>query len=165
MANTRPSGVPIVEAASLIIAHEVGVIDRRGRFPLRPRWIERIAWWSDSPLDVLMVLDEPGVVRLMDWQTDGLRVVARYEQLRSRRDDEALVALRLLADRYQKLRFDAENRGHISEPALAHLGLPLDREANATVYVAIYPDHIAVLSPSYRNAALLRGSPLLDDLP
>jgi hypothetical protein len=165
MANTRPSGVPIVEAASLIVAQEVGVIDRRGRFTLRPRWFEKITWWVGSPLDVLMVLDEPGVVRLRDWQTDGVNVVARYEELVDRRDDEALSALRLLADRYQRLHFSIENRAHLGEAALVHLGLPLDREANAVVHVAIYPDHIAVLSPSYRNAALLRGSPLLDDLP
>src|SRR3984893_7880023 len=107
MARTRPSGLPIVEPDSLVIAEELAKIDGRGRLRLLARWTARIAWWSDDdPFDVLMCFNYPGLITLRDWKTAGLGVVTRYEELKQRKDHEALEALRLLADRYQRLRFD-----------------------------------------------------------
>jgi hypothetical protein len=166
MARTRPSGLPIVEPDSLVIAEEVAKIDGRGRLRLLPRWTARIAWWSDDdPFEVLMVFDEPGRITLRDWKTDGLRVVTRYEELKQRDDQDALEALRLLADRYQRLRFDREKCAHVGDAALAHFKFPIERGAERIVYVAIFPELLVLLSPAYRDAKLTLGSPLLDDLP
>ncbi len=112
-----------------------------------------------------MVFDEPGLITLRDWKTDGLRVVSRYEELKQRTDREALEALRLLADRYQRLRFDREKCAHLGDAALAHFGFSVERGAERTVYLAIFPERLVLLSPAYRDARLTLGSPLLDDLP
>jgi hypothetical protein len=45
------------------------------------------------------------------------------------------------------------------------LGLPITRGIKSTVYVAIYPDRIDILSLVYRNQKLVAGHVLLDDLP
>jgi hypothetical protein len=166
MAITRPSGLSIVDPASVVVAQEATEIDARGRLHILPRWTERIAWWRDEEaFEVLMVLDQPGAIMLRDWKTDGQRVLDRYQEIRKRDDEQTLEALRLFIDRYQRLRFDKERRAHIGDAALAHLGLPIGRGTRFTIYLAIFPQHLALLSPSYRDARLIRGSPLLDDLP
>ena len=166
MAFTRPSGSSVV--ADSIVTQEVAEIDGRGRLHLLPRWTKRIKWWATSPKDdfcVLMVLVEPGVISLRDWASDGTRVIARYEELAAQPSADVLEALRLLQDRYIRLSIDKEQRPHLGDAALAHLGLPITRGASSTVYVAVFSNRLDILSARYRNSKLIVGSSLLDDLP
>jgi hypothetical protein len=166
MARTRPSGLPIVEPDALAVSQEIVKIDGRGRLRLLARWTERIAWWSDDdPFEVLMTFEDPGRLALSDWKTDGSRVIDRYRELQQRSDNEALESLRLLVDRYQRLRFDGEKCAYLGDAALAHLGLATKRGVEHNVYVAVFPQRLALFSADYRNAKLALGSPLLDDLP
>jgi hypothetical protein len=112
-----------------------------------------------------MVFEEPGRIALRDWNTDGLLVVNRYQELQRRTDEESLEDLRLLTDKYRPLPFDKRQRAHLGDAALAHLGFPIARGAKHNLYVAVFPQCLALLSPAYRDAKLLEGSPVLDDLP
>jgi hypothetical protein len=168
MAETRPSGYPVFGDPSASVAEEVTEIDGRGRIRFLPRWTNRIPWWkstSSEGFDVLMVFVEPGLISFRDWISDGEQVAARFAQIAAEDDDDALEALRLIQDRYQKLPIDKERRAHLGDPALAHLGLPIQRGSRSTVYVAVYPSRLDIFSVAYRNEKLVIGSPLLDDLP
>jgi hypothetical protein len=112
-----------------------------------------------------MVLKEPGLIAIRDWTNDGQRIAARYAELAASDDEESLAALRLIQDRYQKLPIDKEHRAHLGDPALTHLGLPIERGGKSTVYVVVYPDQLNILSISYQNEKLISGSRWLDDLP
>jgi hypothetical protein len=164
MAVTRPSGMTIGPPDSPV-SQEVVEIDGRGRFHMQPRWIERLSWWpGNEKAQVLMVFQEPGLIALREWKTDGLRVVNTFEELRQQNDDVALENLRLLKDRYRPLVF-SDSRAHLGDAALAHLGFPIARGTKHNLYVAVFPRHLALFSPAYRDSKLLEGSPLLDDLP
>jgi hypothetical protein len=166
MANTRPSGMTIGSPDSPVI-QEVVEIDGRGRFRAQQRWTAKLAWWpqGDEQTLVLMVLREPGLIELRDWKTDGVRVTAALEELRNQDDDEALENLRLLADKYRLLHFDSGSVAHLGDAALAHFGFPIARGLKHNLYVAVFPRHLALLSPAYRDNKLLEGSRFLDDLP
>lgn len=112
-----------------------------------------------------MVFVEPGLISLRDWTNDGERVATRFTELAASGDEDAWEALRLIQDRYQKLPIDKERRAHLGDLALAHLGLSIEREKKSTVYIAVYPDCIDILSVSYRNSKLVSGSRWLDGLP
>src|SRR6267142_892534 len=142
MALTRPSSYPVVTGASAVVSEEIAEIDDRGRLRFHPRWTNRVPWWKtnqDEGFAVLMVLQEPGLIALLDWTNDGQRVAARYTELAGSDDEEALEALRLIQDRYQKLPIDKEHRAHLGDPALTHLGVPMERGRKSTVYVVVYP--------------------------
>lgn len=168
MAQTRPSGYPVFGDLSTSVSEEVTEIDARGRVRFLPRWTNWIPWWRDTTnegFELLMVFVEPGLISFRDWITDGERIAARLGQIAASDDEDALEAMRLIQDRYQKLPIDKERRAHLGDPALAHLGLPVERGAKSTVYVAVYPSRIDVFSVAYRNQKLIVGSSLLDDLP
>jgi hypothetical protein len=168
MALTRPSGIPVVSDPSAIVNEEVAQIDGRGRLYLAPRWTQRIPWWvtaSDEDFSVLMVFVEPGLISMRDLTTNGPRIAARYLELAEATDEKAMEALRLIQDRYRRLPIDKEHRAHIGDAGLAHLGLPIERGIKSTVYVALFPNRLDVLSPTYRNMKMVSGSPWLDDLP
>lgn len=168
MAQTRPSGYPILADPSVPVLQEPAQLDGRGRLNLLPRWTSRISWWNalrSDDLTVLMVLVEPGLLSLQDLRATEPRITARYEELRAIGDKEALDAIRLMQDRYKRLTIDAEHRIHVGDAALAHLDLSLDRGTKATVYVAVFADRLDIFSADYRNQKLLIGSSHLDDLP
>jgi hypothetical protein len=168
MALTRPSGYPIVSDSSAIVDEEVAQIDGRGRLYLAPGWTQRIPWWVNSSagdFSVLMVFVEPGLVSMRDLTTDGPRIAARYSELVDLSNEDAMEALRLIQDRYRRLPIDKERRAHIGDAGLAHLGLSIERGEKSTVYVAIFPSRLDILSPTYRNMKMASGSPWLDDLP
>jgi hypothetical protein len=84
MALTRPSSYPVVTGASAVVSEEIAEIDDRGRLRFHPRWTNRVPWWKtnqDEGFAVLMVLQEPGLIALLDWTNDGQRVAARYTEL------------------------------------------------------------------------------------
>lgn len=169
MAHTHPSGRPIVPNESAPVFQEVAEVDTYSRFNLLPRWTSHIPWMNEikqNDFEVLMVLSEPGKIKLLSWEPDGPRLVRLYSDL-SQNDssEETLETLRLVQDRYGRLLIDKEHRPYLGDAALAHLGLPLHRGIKSTVYVAVYSQYIAIMSPEYRNKALLGGSKILDDFP
>lgn len=168
MAETRPSGLPVIPDHSAVVVQEVTEIDERGRLHLLPRWTRRVSWLplpAKENVDALMVLVKPGYISLRQWKGNGPRIEKRYKEIAKESDVDALEALRLIQDRYKRLTINKERRPHIGDAALAHLGLPITRGMKSTVYVAIFPSQIDILSPAYRNAKLEAGHARIDDLP
>jgi hypothetical protein len=161
----RPSGIAIVEHGSVAIA--VAHVEMRGRLNILPRWRNRVAWLSAAEEDVeaLMVFVEPGLVSIREWEVDGPRIQQRFTELAVSTDPDALHALRLILDRYQRLNIPATDRPSLGDAALAHLGLQVERGHKSLVYVTIFDDRIDIMSPAYRDAKLLDGHPLIEDLP
>jgi hypothetical protein len=168
MAETRPSGLPIVSDSSALVTQEVAEIDKRGRLHVLPRWARRIAWLqlpAEQEIHALFVFSEPGRLSLCRWDLDGPEILARYEEISRNPDDSELEVLRLIQDRYNRVVIGKESRVYLGDAALAHLGLPIARGIKSIVYVAIFPNRIDVLGPSYRNAKLEASDARLDDLP
>ena len=168
MAETRPSGLPIIPDAEALITQEVAEIDERGRLHLVPRWSIRAAWLP-TPLrtaeDALMIFVEPGYLSLRSWEPDGPRIVARYNELARLGAEAPREVLRLIQDRYGKLVVPVDRRPHLGDAALQHLGLPTKRGVKSSIYVVISSGQIDLLAPSYRNAKNIEGHTLLEDLP
>lgn len=160
MAETAPSGRPIVPLADASVFQEVAQIDAYRRLNFLPRWTSRYDWLKDlktKPVEVLLVMREPGVVRLLPWSPEGERVQRLYEEIAAREEaDDQLESLRLIQDGYGRLLIDAEHRPYLGDAALAHLGLPLERGTRSSVYVVLYPRCILIMSQSVRNAKIIR---------
>jgi hypothetical protein len=113
-----------------------------------------------------MIFSEPGKIKLRPWTPQGAGVVQRYSELANAdQTEEVLEALRLIQDKYAFLTIDDEHRPYLGDAALVHLRLPLDRGIKSTVYISVYPDHLAIISADYRDKKILDGSQFLDDLP
>jgi hypothetical protein len=132
-----------------------------------PRWRQKIEWMRSEAGDVLalMVLAEPGLISLRDWKSNGPRIEQRYAELAASSDAEASEALLLIQSRYRRLLIPAKDRPSLGDAALAHLGLPIDRGAKSVIYVGVLSDKIELMSPIYRDAKLIEGHPLIEDLP
>jgi hypothetical protein len=170
MSDTRPSGHPLLPAQGAPVFQEVAEVDPHRRINLLQRWISRFDWLKDinkKEVDALMVFSEPGLLRLRPWEPDGPRLLQLYQTLSAAPHDseQKLQDLRSILDKYERLKIDNEHRPYLGDPALAHLGLPLHRGAKSIVYVAIYPEYIAIMSQEYRNKKLILGTQVLDDFP
>jgi len=164
MAETRPSGLPVIPDEEAVVTQEVAVIDARGRLKLLPRWTRRVAWLRPAAdVDALMLLGHSGRISLLEWERAGKPVVDRHADLLASGEID-LEALRQIQDRYRRLPLNQERRPYLGDAALAHLGFDIGRGTRRTVYVAVYPDRIDLLSPSYRDSQLLESHPLLDGL-
>jgi hypothetical protein len=161
----RPSGLPIVENGPVTVA--VTHVEKRGRINILPRWREKVGWLSTADTDVtaLMTFSEPGLISITDWTIDGPRIQERFAEIWNSADADALQALRLILDRYQRLIIPARERPSLGDAALAHLGLRTERGAKSIIYVCVFPDRIEIMSPEYRGAKLTEGHVLIDDLP
>jgi hypothetical protein len=111
-----------------------------------------------------MVFSKPGLISLRDWKTSSPAIFQRIDELSESSDEDALEALRLIQDRYQKLIIPARDRSSLGDAALAHLGIDLVDGSKFLLYVCIFSDRIDLMSPQYRNAKLLEGHQLIDDL-
>jgi hypothetical protein len=162
----RPSGLSVFaeDEAPVIVA--VTTVEKRGRLSIAPRWRKRIPWLTGSgPIEALMTFNEPGLITISDWKKDGPRIQQRFEELSKSDDADALEALRLIQDRFQRLNIPSKERPSLGDAALAHLGLNTERNRKFTIYICVYPDRVELLSHEYRNSKLLEGHPLIDDLP
>lgn len=168
MADTRPSGVPVIPDDEALVTQELVEIDKRGRLHLLPRWAKHISWLplpATNDLDALMILMEPGRLCLTSWLPDGPRILERYRSI-ALEADPGLEVLRSIQDRYQILHIPKkERRAHLGDAALQHLGLPTTRGASSNAYVVLFPDRIDLLGPALRDAKNLARPPQLDDLP
>lgn len=168
MADTRPSGLPIVPDAEALITQELSEIDSRGRLHMLPRWTRRMSWLSAPTAEAvlaLMILDEPGRLSIVGWEPFGPKIVDRYRELAAvdvGRDNEAL---RVLLDRYHRLSVPSDRRPSLGDAALQHLGLPTTRGVSSNVYVVVSDDQVTVLAPAYRNSRNEQGHGVLEGLP
>ncbi len=164
----RPSGLSIADDAAAPVIVELAHVEMRGRLNILPRWRKKVTWLAldtDSDVHALMVFAEPGLISLRDWRTEGARVQERFAQLSVSADTDAPQALLLMQTRYQRLVIPARDRPSLGDRALAHLGLPLERGQKSVVYVCVFIDRIEIMTSKYRDAKLLEGHPLIDDLP
>jgi hypothetical protein len=165
---SRPSGLPIVADEVAAVTVSVAQVEKRGRLNILPRWRSRITWLnavSDADVEALMTFSEPGLITISDWKREGPRIQQRFEELSTSKDADALQALRLIQDRFQRLKIPARDRSSLGDAALAHLGLGVERGRKSIIYVCVFPDRIELMSEEYRNSKLLEGHPLIDDLP
>jgi hypothetical protein len=166
MAETKPSGLPIVDGLSTSVTQEVAHIDKKGCLNLLPRWTSRFAWFPSAlteDFETLMIFLDPGRVSIRDLSVNGPLIQERYNELATETDAETLEALRLIQDRYGRLRIPTSRRPSLGDPVLTHLGI--ERGQRSTIYVAIFPNFIDLLSPAYRNARLTIVNEQIDDLP
>ncbi len=166
MAETKPSGIAIVGGPTAIVTQEVAHVNKKGCLNLLPRWTNRLAWFPSPVQDefeALMVFLEPGRISIRDLQIEGPRIQDRYNQLAREADAETLELLRLIQDRYGRLHIPKSRRPSLGDQALAHLGI--ERGQRSTIYAAIFPDSIDLLSAAYRNAKLIVFDEQLDGLP
>jgi hypothetical protein len=164
----RPSGLQIIGGDDAMVAVEVAHVEVRGRLNILPRWRRRVSWLSsggEADVEALMIFVEPGLISLDDWKKDGSRILQRIADLSGSADADALDALRLIHDRYQRLIIPAKDRPSLGDAALAHLGLPIERGEKSAVYVCVFPERIDIMSREFRNLKLVEGHPLVDDLP
>jgi hypothetical protein len=163
----RPSGLSITDDSMAPVIVEVAHVEMRGRLNLLPRWRKKVTWLAlaDSDVEALMVFAEPGLISLRDWQMEGARIQERFAQLSVSADSDAPQALLLMQTRYQRLIIPARDRPSLGDRALAHLGLLLERGQKSVVYACVFVDRIEIMSSKYRDAKLLEGHTLIDDLP
>jgi hypothetical protein len=166
MAETKPSGRPIVDGPAAVVSQEVAHIDKKGCLNLLHRWTSRLAWFP-SPLaddfEALMIFLAPGRISIRDLRVEGDRIQQRYNELVADPDIETLEVLRLIQDRYGRLHIPQSRRPSLGDPALTHLRVA--RGQRSTIYVALFPNSIDLLSAAYRDAKLVAFEEQLDDLP
>jgi hypothetical protein len=130
-----------------------------------PRWRKRIAWLNaNDSIEALMTFKEPGLITISDLKKDGPRIQERVEELSKSEDPDAIVALRLIQDRFQRLLIPFKDRPSLGDAALTHLGLSTERNRKFTIYVCVYSDRMNLMSPEYRNAKLMESHSLIEDL-
>jgi hypothetical protein len=163
----RPSGLSIIEDKSATVTLSVAHVEMRGRLNILPRWRQRVGWLKSKTENVqaLMILSEPGLISIRNWEPDGPLIQQRYAEVASSPDEDAGEVLRLIQDRYQRLVIPPHERPSLGDAALAHLGLQVERGTKSVIYVCISLDRIELMSPAFRNSKLLEGHPLIDDLP
>lgn len=168
MADTIPSGRPLAPLTEARVFQEIAHIDAHRRINLLPRWTARFDWMrptASKGAELLMVMREPGFVRLLPWIPQGVRVADRFAEVSVlESSSENLEEMRLLQDSFGRLVLDVEHRPYLGDAALAHLGVPLGRGERSPVYVVIYPESVGIMSIAerQRRAGTART---LDDLP
>lgn len=168
MAETKPSGLPIVASKSAPVLQEIAEIDGRGRLHLLRRWANHTDWLPsliDDELQVLMVFVEPGRLSMRSWEPEGPKIVTRFEEIAKTPDEDGLEALRLIQDRYGRVLVPKDRRPYLGDLALQHLMIPTGRGQKSNVYVAVFPKCIDVFGPAYRTEKLILGHPQLEGLP
>jgi bifunctional DNA-binding transcriptional regulator/antitoxin component of YhaV-PrlF toxin-antitoxin module len=135
------------------VRQEVRAVDDRGRITLPAESAKRFGG------QVLLVLGEPGRLRLLPWDPHGIAVALRRDDLRSKdpTDERILEALRQIEDRYQHQPLEKEARFTPSSNVRLHLGFEF-----GDYYLWRYPDALEVWSLAYRNARC--SAPLAQEL-
>jgi hypothetical protein len=168
MADTRPSGNNPVSGPDALLIQEVAEIGIRGRLHILPRWAKRAGWLpvpAECEAVALMVLAQPGLISILNWETEGPNIERRYIEIASDVSDVDFEALRAIQDRYAKLYIPKDRRPYLGDAGLQHLGLSTTRNSKSNVYVVVYPGRIEILSSEHRNAKAISGNAKLDDLP
>ena len=165
MADTKPSGRAVVEGVEAVVAQEVAHVDKKGVLNLLPRWTARLVWLSDiqKAVDALLVFLQPGRISIRDPELDVKRIRDQYAELSIDPSQDDLELLRLIQDRYGMLHIPKSKRASLGDLALLHLGI--QRGVRTSIYVAVYPASLELMSVEYRNRHLPEFHSELSDLP
>lgn len=167
MAETRPSGTPLIPDSDTPVIQEVAEVNRRGQIHILRRWAVRVGWLpvpAVSSDEALMVFLEPGRLSIQSWEPWAPKIIERFQELEAS-GEFGFESLRLIQDRYARLIIPKERRPYLGDSALQHLGLPTARKEKSNVYVVVGKSQIELLSLSYRDSQNVRGHPELNDLP
>ena len=138
----------------------------RGRLNLTNRWLQMTGWKRPAGVSewvLLVVFRLPGRLSLLPWDPDGPRVEMRYKELAAA-DPPDEEGMRRIVDRYNRLPVPIDRRCSLGEPALTHLGLVGSTQEHP-VWIAAFPNRIDILAPRLRDAELVAGAAVFDDLP
>lgn len=119
----------------------------------------------DKPTTALAVLDEPERVKLLPWNSSVERVLQRRRVLigKAEGDPEVLESLRLIEDRYKRIRIPVTGRPNLPPEVVLHLGLK--PSLTGWVYLWRVRDALELNSINYRFEHLDTESEALIDLP
>jgi len=167
MATNKFLGILLDPGIQGPVDQDVAEIDQRGRLQIPSRLISSITWLKkrETSSDALVILDEPGRIRLLSWENESTPILTRRKQLieNSGESSEAVEALRLLEDRYKHLIIPKDSRPTLSKEITMHLGIPDD--AKAQIYIVRVFEALEILSPQYRNGYRKTISEYLSNLP
>jgi hypothetical protein len=159
MASGRTPGNEIDPALPLPVRLHTAEIASRGRIYFPP-WLITNLDWLKADVRVLVVFDEPGLIRLLPWSPNGEAVVARRGELADSGDLEAIA---LLQDRYRAVTIPSDFRPIFGDSAIVHLGL---MELNRPhVYLSRVDNQFRIMSPRFRNRELARIRSAFASLP
>lgn len=163
----RPPGLSLDPETPGPVHHGTVEIDNRGRARLPARIVHHAAWLRTAPdgADALAILFHPGCASLLSWTECAAPILQRRRDLiaRASSDAGALEALRVLEDRYKRIKIPADLRPTLTREIRLHLEITL--EQNSTIFLACVAERLELTSPSYRNRLLLRDWDELRDLP
>lgn len=148
------------ERAKLL--YEVASLDGRGRINFHARWCDR-AGWGKADLDVLFVLESPGLITCLPWERNGQAILERYSEL-----EQALppdwVGLSHLHDRYHRVSIGTDRRVTLSELMQLHVGVEPGSERCKLVAMA-FPGSVVLMSIEERARRLAQNSRDMQGLP
>jgi hypothetical protein len=135
------------------VLQEARLVQSRRRFSVPARLLAGLPGIDDSSSGrFLLVLEEPGRLRLLPWSPDGEEALERRRRIAAGDVEAAgtLDALRAWDDRYRRLRIDG---GRIDLPlaVVAHLD---SRFRVYGVHVVRYPNGLEIWSAAYRTRRL-----------
>jgi hypothetical protein len=161
----RPQGLPLDPAASdmVPVLQEPVQLRDRGRLGLPLEIVKRIGWLTDLTSDsnfALAILNEPGYIELRSWESEAQPILTERKRLIQTQEH---ATLRLLEDRYRRIQVAKDGRVTLTLSHILHLGLPVDDDAY--VFVSLVGKAIEIMSPTYRDHQIKRGSVAFPDLP
>ena len=167
MTAGRPPGHPLDSATPGLVAQGVMDLVSRGRGQI-PTTLATSLTWIQGPkrgTDTLVVLSEAGIAKLLPWEPDGPRVLARRKELiqAAAKDPAVHEALVALENRYKKSVIGTDYR--ITLPAELTAHLEISDEPPARAFIVCMDDHLELMSLAAHNRLLSRSHPALEDLP
>jgi hypothetical protein len=161
MKSGRPPGWALDPASLSSVVVEVRELDqKRGRLTLSPRCLAALTWVpATGKLLCLLVMEEPGRVRVLPWEPHGLKVV---ERRRAAAESEEYETILRLDDHYLRSTIVA---GRLVLPELAVTHLQPRRTRSATFYVIAVADGLEIWSVAYRNGRRQTWPDDFEDLP
>ena len=163
MPSGRPSATSLDPADPGPVQQAV-VTGTQHRLGLPARLTDGLAWFAPHS-HVLLVLEEPGRGRILQWETHAPSILAERTTLLAAATETAYARVRLLEDRYQRLHVSSESRITLLDVALVHFDLPLDKKAQLTAIAVRYPTWVELLSVKRRNDMIESAHEEFIDLP
>ena len=136
----------------IVVLQEIAKLDERGRIRISTKSLGTLDWLSkeSSPTEALAVLEQPGQILLLPWESEYPKIQARKDELlEAKTSADTLEALALIEDRYKKLTIPSDLRPSLSQEMLLHLGmLGTDQ---SYIYILRIDQRIELHSKSFRD--------------
>lgn len=119
-----------------------------------PTMLGELTWGNAD--QIFAVLEEPGLIRLCDWDWEEAQVVREARQeyvVRSEYEQEAVEAVLIIDDRYRRLKLNADHRFCLTVGDIHHLSIDPD---NLPTHVLLELQENEVWLYSERFRELLR---------